>query len=56
MPGEVRIHADMDATGRYQFRVRAGTREIKTAVDAELATSFYEDLRLLRWKSLVLLC
>ena len=29
----------------------SGTREFTTAVDPDLATSFYEDLRLLRWKS-----
>lgn len=51
MPGEVHIHVDVDATGRYQFRVRAGAREITTFVGPDLATSFYEDLRLLRWKS-----
>ena len=51
MPGEVRIQVDVDAAGHYRFRVRTGAREITTDVDADLATSFYEDLRLLRWKS-----
>jgi hypothetical protein len=51
MPGEVRIHVDVDATGHYVFRVRSGKREITTSVNPDLAASFYEDLRLLRWKS-----
>lgn len=51
MPGELRIQVDVDAAGQYRFRVRSGAREITSAVDADLATSFYEDLRLLRWKS-----
>ena len=51
MPGEVRIHVDVDASGRYRFRLRSGTREITTSVNPNLAASFYEDLRLLRWKS-----
>jgi tetratricopeptide (TPR) repeat protein len=51
MPGEVSIHVDVDATGRYAFRLRSGTREITTSVNPDLAASFYEDLRLLRWKS-----
>ena len=51
MPGEVRIHVDVDATGHYEFRVRSGTGEITTSVNPDLAASFYEDLRLLRWKS-----
>src|SRR5260370_37656346 len=51
MPGEVRIQVDVAAAGHYRFRVRTGAREITTDVDADLATSFYEDLRLLRWKS-----
>jgi hypothetical protein len=50
MPGEVRIHVDVDAPG-LRFQVRSGTREITTGVDPDLAASFYEDLRLLRWKS-----
>lgn len=49
MLGEVRIHVDVDAkTHHYRFRARTGAREITTDVDADLATSFYEDLRLLR--------
>ena len=48
---ELRIQIDADATGYYQFRVRSNTREFTSRVDAELASSFYEDLRLLRWKS-----
>jgi tetratricopeptide (TPR) repeat protein len=51
MPGEVRIQVDGDAAGHYQFRVRTATREFTTVIDADLATGFYEDLRLLRWKS-----
>ncbi len=51
MPCEVRIHVDVDATGHYVFRMRSGRREIKTSVALDLAASFYEDLRLLRWKS-----
>lgn len=51
MPGEVRVQVDVDAAGQYRFRVRSGARELTSAVDADLATSFYEDLRLLRWKS-----
>lgn len=51
MTGEVRIQVDVDAAGHYRFRVRAGAREITTVVDPDLATNFYEDLRLLRWKS-----
>jgi site-specific DNA-methyltransferase (adenine-specific) len=47
MPGEVRIQVDVDAAGHYRFRIRAGAREITTVVDPDLATSFYEDLRLL---------
>lgn len=52
MPGEVLIHVDMDAEGRYRFRVSTGDCEITTDVGADLATTFYEDLRLLRWKSI----
>lgn len=51
MPGEVRIHVDIDATGQYVFTVSSGRREIMTSVNPNLASSFYEDLRLLRWKS-----
>lgn len=51
MPGDVHIHVDVDATGHYRFRVRSGRREITTSVNPDLAASFYEDLRLLRWKS-----
>lgn len=51
MTSGVHIHVDLDTNGRYQFRVRAGAAEITTEVDANLAASFYEDLRLLRWKS-----
>ena len=40
-----------DGSGRYTFRVRSGKREIATTVNADLAASFHEDLRLLRWKS-----
>jgi hypothetical protein len=48
----LRIHADVNATGHYSFRVQPATREFTTTVDPDLATSFYEDLRLLRWKSI----
>src|SRR5215472_2508495 len=51
MTSEVRIHVDVDATGHYAFRVRSGTGKITTTVNPDLAASFYEDLRLLRWKS-----
>jgi hypothetical protein len=51
MPGQVRIHVDVDATGHYRFQVRSGTHEITTSVNPDLAASFYEDLRLFRWKS-----
>jgi tetratricopeptide (TPR) repeat protein len=51
MPDEVRLHVDVNPTGHYVFRVRSGRREITTSVDPDLAASFYEDLRLLRWKS-----
>ncbi len=51
MPGEVRIHVDVDATGDYMFRVRSGRRGITSSISPDLAASFYEDLRLLRWKS-----
>ena len=51
MPSEIRIHVDVDATGHYRFRVRSGRHEITASVNPDLAASFYEDLRLLRWKS-----
>ena len=51
MPGEVRIHVDLDGSGRYRFRVRSGRSEITSSVNRDLAASFFEDLRLLRWKS-----
>jgi tetratricopeptide (TPR) repeat protein len=51
MPCEIRIHVDVDATGHYRFRVGSSRREITTCVNPDLAASFYEDLRLLRWKS-----
>jgi tetratricopeptide (TPR) repeat protein len=51
MPGGIRIHVDVDAMGHFRFRLRSGTREITTSVNPDLAASFYEDLRLLRWKS-----
>lgn len=51
MPGQVHIHADLNAQGHYVFRVRSGSREITTSVNSDLAASFFEDLRLLRWKS-----
>ena len=51
MPSEVRIHVDVDDTEHYGFQVRSGAREITTSVNPDLAASFYEDLRLLRWKS-----
>src|SRR5438128_96711 len=47
MPGEVRIHIDVDATGQNEFRVASRTSEITTSINPALA----EDLRLLRWKS-----
>jgi tetratricopeptide (TPR) repeat protein len=46
------IHMDVDATGVYQFRVRLGRREFTTNLRPNVAASFYEDLRLLRWKSI----
>jgi tetratricopeptide (TPR) repeat protein len=36
----------------YGFKVVSGTREITTEVNPDLAASFFEDLRLLRWKSI----
>lgn len=51
MPGDIRIDVDVDATGEYVFRVHSGRREITTSINPDLAASFYEDLRLLRWKS-----
>jgi tetratricopeptide (TPR) repeat protein len=52
MPRELRIHVDVDATGRYEFRMRSGRREVTTSVNPDLAASFFENLRLLRWKSI----
>lgn len=51
MTSEVRIHVDVGAAGQYGFRVCCGRGEITTSVNPDLAASFYEDLRLLRWKS-----
>jgi hypothetical protein len=51
MPPELRIHVDVDAVGRYEFRMCSGRSKVTTSVDPDLATSFFEDLRLLRWKS-----
>ena len=48
MRGDVRIQVDVDDASHYRFRVRSGAREITTEVDPDLASSFYEDLRLLR--------
>lgn len=42
---------NIDAAGHYVFRVRSGKRDIATSANRDLAASFYEDLRLLRWKS-----
>jgi tetratricopeptide (TPR) repeat protein len=52
MAAEVRIHVDVDAAGRYEFQMRSGRREFTTSVNPDLAASFFEDLRLLRWKSI----
>jgi hypothetical protein len=52
VPREVSINVGVDAAGRYDFRVVSGRREIRARVNPDLATSFYEDLRLLRWKSI----
>ena len=52
MPRELRIHVDVDAAGLYEFRMRSGRREVTTGVNPDLAASFFEDLRLLRWKSI----
>lgn len=49
---DLQIHVGIDATGHYSFRMQYGAREFTTVVDPNLATSFYEDLRLLRWKSI----
>jgi len=51
MPRELRIHVDVDSAGRYEFRMRAGRREVTTSANPDLAASFFEDLRLFRWKS-----
>jgi tetratricopeptide (TPR) repeat protein len=50
MPRELRIHVDVDSAGRYEFRMRSGRSEVTTRVNPDLAASFFEDLRLLRWK------
>src|SRR6266513_2690513 len=47
----VTIRIGADPTGAYQFRVSWGRREFTTSMSPDLAASFYEDLRLLRWKS-----
>jgi tetratricopeptide (TPR) repeat protein len=52
MPRELSIHVDVDSAGRYEFRMRSGRREVTTRVNPDLAASFFEDLRLLRWKSI----
>jgi tetratricopeptide (TPR) repeat protein len=52
MPRELRIHVDVDSAGRYEFRMRSGRSEVTTRVNPDLAASFFEDLRLLRWKSI----
>ena len=52
MADDLRIHVDIDLTGRYAFRVQSATTEFTTAVDPEHETNLYEDLRLLRWKSI----
>src|ERR1700744_4037468 len=52
MPGEIRIHVDVDTAGHYEFRTRSGSIEVTTPVNPDLAASFFEDLRLLRWKSI----
>ena len=46
------ICVDVDHAGEYKFRVRSGRSEFTTCVDPNLASSFFEDLRLLRWKSI----
>ena len=51
MPSEVRIHVDVDATGRYVFKcVVAGARSSSTS-GGLTRSSYSQDLRLLRWKS-----
>jgi tetratricopeptide (TPR) repeat protein len=52
MPRELRIHVDVDSAGRYEFRMGSGRNEVTTRVNPDLAASFFEDLRLLRWKSI----
>jgi hypothetical protein len=51
MPAAVAIQIDVDAAGSYRFFVRDGNHEFVSDVSPSLAASFYEDLRLLRWKS-----
>jgi hypothetical protein len=48
---ELRIQIDVDTSGSYKFRVSSGSRVITTTTAPDLAASFFEDLRLLRWKS-----
>ena len=52
MAADLRIYVDVDAAGRYEFRMRSGSREVTSSVNPDLAASFFEDLRLLRWKSI----
>jgi hypothetical protein len=52
MPGDLRIHVDVDSAGHYEFRMRFGRRKATTSIIPDLAASFFEDLRLLRWKSI----
>lgn len=52
MPRDLGIYVDVNAAGHYEFRMRSGRREVTTAVNPDLAASFFEDLRLLRWKSI----
>lgn len=42
MPRELRIHVDVDAAGRYEFRMSSGRREITTNVNPDLAASFFD--------------
>jgi tetratricopeptide (TPR) repeat protein len=52
MPQELQIRVDVDRVGLYEFRMRSGGSVIETRANPDLATSFFEDLRLLRWKSI----
>lgn len=52
MPRELYIHVDVDSAGQYEFRMRSGSSEVTTCANLDLAASFFEDLRLLRWKSI----